>query len=130
MMDTQRYLLASTAGALLSPIFIAAAVTWADGTRWRPLGVLFYAFVFVAPFTIVGSFVILWPLHRLLSRYADRLILWGLVSVIAGFAGAAMLGLLRAAWEIFLVGALSGLCTAAVWLVAFHMTSAASAKVQ
>jgi hypothetical protein len=102
-----------------------------EGTRWdQPIGLLGYAFLFVAPFTVVGSFAILWPVHWNLSRYDDRFILWCLTSLVAGISGAAMLGLLRADWKVFVVGALCGLCTAAVWLVAFHLASAASGKVQ
>lgn len=123
IVDKRRYLQASITGALLSPILITAVGSWADGVRWdHPMGFFFYAFFFVAPFTLLGSFLVLWPLHRLFSPQTSGVIQVSLVLVIASVVGAALLGMLSFNKEVLLVGAFSGLCVAAVWLVTYHLS--------
>ena len=125
-LDWQSYAAVSALAAILSPVLIAIGGAMYDGTRWeQPLGLLAYAGLFVFPFTLVGSFVVLWPVHRLLARRTKQRALRGSILLIAGLVGGAMLCALRFNSTVFAIGALAGVCTAVVWLVALHMAGSA-----
>lgn len=109
------------------PIFIAIAVTIIDDVRWKNP---WFAYVLVMPFTLLGSFAILWPVHSALSRLVGRFTLWTPVIAVASLAGGALLGIIQPVWTVNSIGAICGACTAVFWLLAFHRNNIETATLR
>ena len=126
--------MASMIAAALSAVIISTALFAIDPPRraWeQPLltqgPALVSALVFVFPFTLFGSVVVLWP-HKLLSVFMNQTVALIPLLIVAGLAGGVMLFVFRVAWDIFAIGALSGAFTAIMWSIAFHLRARRMAR--
>ncbi|MBA3862618.1 MAG: hypothetical protein C0517_01570 [Erythrobacter sp.] len=118
--------LISAVTAPIAAILIAAVFSIVDGWNWEnPLGLVHYAVLFVFPFTLVGSFVVVLPAHKFAARVFDNHAMQATFVLIAsGIVGALILQLIsEQVLAAGLIGTASGLATAIVWLVLHSKTT-------
>jgi hypothetical protein len=113
-------LLVSAVTAPTAAILIAVVLSIFDGWKWdNPLGLAYYTVLFVLPFTLMGSFMVILPAYhlskRILSRRESRT---AVVLITSGIVGAiALIFIFEQIFTVGLIGAASGIATAIVWLV-------------
>jgi hypothetical protein len=113
-------LLISAVTAPTAAILIAVVLSIFDGWKWEnPLGLGYYTVLFVLPFTLIGSFIVVLPAHQIAVHAIDnRAIRAAFVLMASGIVGALMpLLISEQILAAGLIGAASGMTTALVWLV-------------